>query len=67
VWGGLAERTAAGSATPPYTPKTGRREPEKIWKTLSREKRLFSRLNPLKTLKTAKEMFAKIWRKQAEI
>jgi hypothetical protein len=30
-------------------------------------KKLFSPANPLKILKTAKEIFAKIWRKQAKI
>ena len=41
--------------------------PSKIWKTPHGPKRLFWPHNPLKRLKTAKEMFAKIWRKQAKI
>jgi len=39
---------------------------QKFAKTPS-SKRLFSPSNPLKKLKTTKEMFAKIWRKQAKI
>jgi hypothetical protein len=44
-------RTAAGRA-------------QKFGKSLIIEIKLFPPPNPLKTLKTAKEMFAKIWRKQ---
>jgi len=40
---------------------------QKFAKTPYRQKRLFSPSNPLKKLKTTKEMFAKIWRKQAKI
>jgi hypothetical protein len=45
--------------------KAGKREewwPSKIWKTPHHRKKLFSPRNPLKNLKTTKEMFAKIWR-----
>ena len=45
----------------------GNREGSKIWKTPDVENKLFSPPNPLKKLKTTKEMFAKIWRKQAKI
>ena len=38
---------------------------QEIWKSPHGRKKLFSSPNPLKSLETAKEMFAKIWRKQA--
>jgi len=43
------------------------RRGSKIWKMPYGRKKLFSPANPLKILKTAKEIFAKIWRKQAKI
>jgi hypothetical protein len=43
----------------------GERRGQKIWKTPYHRKKLFSSPKPLKKIKTAKEMFAKIWRKQA--
>ena len=45
----------------------GNWEGSKIWKTPYVENKFFSPPKPLKKLKTTKEMFAKIWRKQAKI
>jgi len=48
-------------------PILGPKDRAKIWKTPDGRKKLFSPRNSLKGLKAAKEMFAKIWRKQAFI
>jgi hypothetical protein len=40
---------------------------QKIWKIPHHRKKFFSSPNLLKSHKTAKEIFAKIWRKQAKI